>query len=204
MIQGRATSHKRTFQRDREAKRARVLAVARRLFSVQSYEATTTAEIARLAGVAEGTVFHCFRNKPALLRAVADEYACDLSECMFGSGGTDVPSFRECFERGYSFICKEGLPAFTPGRSQEPQRIVYEVLQSRMAEAGAEMLEELARRDLVRQTSAPMVARWIFTIFASLLADVLCRGSSAVSEEHLAEATRWIEGGLGLRKPRDE
>ena len=107
-------------------------------------------------------------------------------------------------ERGYGFICKEGLPAFTPGRSQEPQRIVYEVLQGRMAEAGAEMLEELARRDLVRQTSAPMVARWIFAIFASLLTDALYRGRSAVSEEHLAEAVRWIEGGLGLRRPAED
>ncbi len=109
-----------------------------------------------------------------------------------------MPSFRECFERGYGFICKEGLPAFTPGRSQEPQRIVYEVLQGRMVERGAEVLEEMARRDLVRPTSTPMVAGWIFSIFASLLADALCRGRSAVSEEHLAEATRWIEGGLGL------
>ena len=180
------------------------MAVARRLFSVQSYEATTTAEIARLAGVAEGTVFHHFGSKRELLEAVAGAYASDLSECMFRSGETDLPSFRECFERGYGFICKEGLPAFTPGRSQEPQRIVYEVMQGRMVERGAEVLEEMARRDLVRPTSAPMVASWIFAIFASLLADALCRGRSAVSEEHLAEAARWIEGGLGLRKPAED
>ena len=200
MTQGRATSPKRAFQRDPESKRAQILAVARRLFSEQSYEATTTAEIARLAGVAEGSVFHHFRNKPDLLRAVADEYGRDLSECMFGSSGEDMPSFRDCFERAYGFICDEGLPAFTPGRSPELQRIVYEVLQRRMVEHGEEVLEEMARRDLVRPMSAPMVARWIFTIFASLLADALCHGRSAVSEKQLAEAARWIEGGVGMRR----
>ena len=63
MIQDGATSPKRAFERDPEAKRAQVLAVARRLFSERSYQATTMAEIARLACVAEGSVFHHFDNK---------------------------------------------------------------------------------------------------------------------------------------------
>ncbi len=204
MIQGGATSPKRAFERDPETKCARVLAVARRFFSEQSYEATTTAEIARLAGVAEGTVFHHFHSKPELLRAVADDYACDLWEAMFGSGLGERLSFELSFERAYEFISKEGLPAFTPGRSPEPQLIVSEVLESRMVENGADLLEELSRRELVRRTSSPLVAKWIFSIFASLLADALCRGRSAVSAEQLAEATRWIEGGLGLRRPADD
>ena len=195
---------KRTFRRDPQEKRGRILAVARRLLSEQPYEATTTAEIARLAGVSEGSVFHHFRCKRELLQAVAEDYAGDLWEAMFGSGLWERLSFKLSFERAYEFISKEGLPGFQSVRGAEPQRIVYEVLETRMVEKGADLFEELARRELVRQTSTPMVARWIFSIFVSLLADALCRGRSAVSAEQLAEATRWIEGGLGLGKPRDE
>ncbi len=199
-----ARSARRRLHRDPEEKHRRILAAARRRFSEQSYEATTTAEIARLAGVAEGTVFHHFHSKPELLRAAADDYACDLWEAMFGSGLGERLSFELSFERAYEFISKEGLPGFQPGRGAEPQRIVYEVLETRMVEGWTGLIEEQARQGLVRPTSAPMVAKWIFSIFASLLADALCRGRSAVSAEQLAEATRWIEGGLGLRKPRDK
>ena len=85
----------------------------------------------------------------------------------------------------------------------KPQRIVYEVLELYMVERGTELLEEQARRGLVRRTSAPMVARWISSIFASLLADALSRGRDAVSAEQLAEAARWIDRGLSLRAPGD-
>ena len=194
---------RRRFRRDPQEKRGRILAVARRLLSEQPYEATTTAEIARLAGLSEGSIFHHFRCKRELLQAVAEDYAGDLWKAMFGSGLGERLSFELSFERAYEFISKEGLPAFTPGRSPEPQLIVSEVLESRLVENGADLLEELARRDLVRRTSSPLVAKWIFSIFASLLADAFCRGRSAVSAEQLAEATRWIEGGLGLRKSAD-
>ena len=71
-------------------------------------------------------------------------------------------------------------------------------------EHGEEVLEKMARRGLVRPKSAPTVARWIFAIFVSLLADALCLGRSSVSEEQLDEASRWIEGGLGIRgSPRE-
>ncbi len=171
-MQRGAAPPRRPFRRDPEEKRARILAVARRLFSEQSYDATTMAEIAHLAGVAEGTVFHHFHSKPELLRAVVEDYACDLWEAMFASVLGERLSFGLSFERAYEFIRKEGLPAFQPGRD-EPKRIVYEVLEARMLENGAELLEELARRGLVRRTNSPMVARWIFSIFITFLADSL-------------------------------
>ena len=202
-MQRGAAPDRKPFVRDPEKKRARILAVSRRLFANQPYDVTTTAEIARLADVAEGTLFHHFHSKPELLRAVAEDYACDLLEAMFGGALGERLSFRLSFERSYEFIRKEGLPAFHPGRDAEPQRIVYEVLEERLSEKGADLLEELARRGSVRPSSFPTVARWIFSIYLSLLADALCRGRSAVSAEQLAEAARWIEGGLGVRESAD-
>lgn len=53
-----------------EATRARVLAAAGELFAARGYRATTTAAIARSAGVSEASVFVAFGSKAALLVAV--------------------------------------------------------------------------------------------------------------------------------------
>lgn len=52
------------------ATRARVLAAAGELFLARGYRATTTAAIARAAGVSEASVFAAFGSKAALLVAV--------------------------------------------------------------------------------------------------------------------------------------
>jgi len=53
--------------------RIRILQAARRLFSHRGYDGTTTRDLARKAGVAEGTLFRYFENKKAILIAVATQ-----------------------------------------------------------------------------------------------------------------------------------
>ena len=49
-----------------------ILDAATRLFAVNGYIETTTAELSRLTGVAEGTVFYHYRNKETLFLAVLE------------------------------------------------------------------------------------------------------------------------------------
>ncbi|RJX28346.1 MAG: TetR/AcrR family transcriptional regulator, partial [Desulfarculus sp.] len=51
-------------------KHARILAAAERAFSEKGFAAATIAEIARLAGVAEGTIYEYFTNKQDLLMSI--------------------------------------------------------------------------------------------------------------------------------------
>ncbi|RJX35444.1 MAG: TetR/AcrR family transcriptional regulator, partial [Desulfarculus sp.] len=51
-------------------KHARILAAAEKAFSQRGYSAATIAEIARLAGVAEGTIYEYFTNKQDLLMSI--------------------------------------------------------------------------------------------------------------------------------------
>jgi AcrR family transcriptional regulator len=51
----------------------RILQAARKLFARKGYDATTTKDLAHVAGVAEGTVFRHFPNKKAILIEVATE-----------------------------------------------------------------------------------------------------------------------------------
>lgn len=43
------------------------------IFARRGFHATSTAEVARLAGVSEGTVFYYFGNKESVLLALLDE-----------------------------------------------------------------------------------------------------------------------------------
>lgn len=58
--------------------RTRILAAALDLFAERGFTATTTAEIARRAGVAEKTIFAIFRSKDALFDQTLDPATVDL------------------------------------------------------------------------------------------------------------------------------
>ncbi len=74
--------------------RARLLAAARRLFAENGYAATSTPEIVAAADVTRGALYHHFRDKEALFRAVVeDEAAAVAAEIEARSAG--VLSARE-------------------------------------------------------------------------------------------------------------
>lgn len=54
-------------------RKAEILKAAEQLFAERGFLATTTAEIARHAGVAEGLIFHHFENKEGLLLHIFDD-----------------------------------------------------------------------------------------------------------------------------------
>lgn len=54
------------------ARRAQILEVALRLFAAQGFDATSTKQIAREAGIAEGLIFHYFPTKASLLAALLE------------------------------------------------------------------------------------------------------------------------------------
>ncbi|MGE5698808.1 MAG: TetR/AcrR family transcriptional regulator [Deltaproteobacteria bacterium] len=56
-------------------KRAAILAAASRLFAEKGYANTPTSEIAREAGVAEGTLYHHFGSKDGIFLTIFDETA---------------------------------------------------------------------------------------------------------------------------------
>src|SRR3989442_15325829 len=73
--------------------RQRLVHAALELFTARGYETTTTAEIARKAGVAEGTIYRHFQSKQHLLNELyrgAARWAVRLvREAEGGAGGGD-------------------------------------------------------------------------------------------------------------------
>jgi len=52
-------------------RREQILTATRRLIAEQGYERTTTAQIARRAGISEGTIYNYFSSKGAIVKALA-------------------------------------------------------------------------------------------------------------------------------------
>ena len=62
-----------------ESKEEAIVAVAYEMIAAQGFSKTTIAEIAKAAGVADGTVYLYFNNKEALANAVLDAFYKDLT-----------------------------------------------------------------------------------------------------------------------------
>jgi AcrR family transcriptional regulator len=54
-------------------RREQILTATRQLISEQGYERTTTAQIARRAGISEGTIYNYFSSKGAIVKALAEQ-----------------------------------------------------------------------------------------------------------------------------------
>src|SRR3954468_14860414 len=63
-------------------KRQAIVEAARALFTTEGYESTTIADVARRAGVAVGTVYLYFKNKPELLFAVKGDFEREFLEFL--------------------------------------------------------------------------------------------------------------------------
>ena len=60
-------------QRQAAARREQILATALELFASQGFDATSTKQIAKEAGIAEGLIFHYFPTKASLLAAILED-----------------------------------------------------------------------------------------------------------------------------------
>ncbi len=79
----RKTLHKRQPAAHADATRSRIVVAAVTAFADRGFEAASTREIARRAGVEQGLLTYHFRNKDALWRAAADRVFCTLREGVF-------------------------------------------------------------------------------------------------------------------------
>ena len=76
---------KRTQAERREATRGALVAVARELFAERGFGAVGTEEIVQRAGVTRGALYHHFRDKEDLFRAVYETVEAELTETI-GAG----------------------------------------------------------------------------------------------------------------------
>jgi AcrR family transcriptional regulator len=187
---------RRRFRRAPEEKRALILSAARRCFSERPYPEVATAEIARRAGVSEGTVFHHFGSKLKLLQVVASEYGRDLIVAL-AEGTEDGPNDMHVMaQRAYDFVEREGTLGLSVGNeAEQPIHVIWAAIREQAIAGGVLALEHWHRMGLVRPMNPRIVAEILFPMLNGLLLRAIMRGER-IPEEHLKEAQRCFEGAL--------
>jgi AcrR family transcriptional regulator len=143
-------SVKRLRERQAEATRELLVAVARERFTDQGYAATSIEDIVQRAGVAKGALYHHFSGKEALFRAVYDAVLGGVVEAVMAAALAE-PDPWAGVRAGLSAFLDACLdPAF--------RRIVVlesvSVLQPEVREGGLEHVE----LPMLRTVLTPLVA----------------------------------------------
>ena len=137
-------------QRRGADKRSRILKAAVRVFAREGFHGARIAEIARVAGVADGTIYLYFRNKEDLLLSLFEEHVGRLN-AMLRDGLASLPATSSRVEHGVR--CQVGLV--------EDRRDLAEVLSVTLRQSNR----------FLRQFAGPT-----FTEYLEILAEVVADG----------------------------
>jgi AcrR family transcriptional regulator len=174
------------------ARRLQILDAAVTCFARHGYDRTTTARIARTAGIGSGTLFHYFPTKQAILVAVLEEDTRELTEFFAGRGSGDAWEGLLAFvDRTVAEAADARVPGFVNAvmvQAAQPELASALADNDRVVRTGLRGLVERAQRDGPVRTdrSADQLASWLV-----LLTDGFY---SRVATEDGFDPTR--EGGL--------
>ena len=147
---------------------------ARRLFTDQGFAATGTEEIVAAARVTRGALYHHFRDKTDLFRAVMAQVAREVAEELVGLV-TDSPA-------GAWDEVRDGLRAFLDlcVVTDDFQRIVlvegpavlgHEAWDDLVAEHGSNLLAEWLSRAIAEGTIAPVPVQPLTRLLIAMIAE---------------------------------
>ncbi|MEM7447340.1 MAG: TetR/AcrR family transcriptional regulator [Myxococcota bacterium] len=187
-----------------DEKRNRILEAAQLLFSERGYAETSTAEIARQAGVSEGIVFHHFGNKQGLLGEVAAAFGRGASLAMFAGISPDQPPdaygmIRRVFEycRDHGLLHQMLVHARDPSDWNVAMQAHRRVIISSLTEAFTRWKASGHIHTDRPELAAPM----LFGLVESALINCFGDRDGEDWEAYLEEAVRLIEGALYDTRP---
>lgn len=202
-----STSGSRSFRQTvSEMWRERILEGAARVFAAKGFHKATTKEIARAAGVAEGTIYNYFKNKRAILFALVEKIAAQPLKKILLENPPDDPQefFRLLIQDRHRFFSEYGsmlapvmAEVFTdPALREELYREIFRPLVDLLER----YLQRHAEAGRFRLVSVPVIAHGI--IGAVMLNLVLALTGldpryKGISAEKLAdELIVWFLAGL--------
>jgi AcrR family transcriptional regulator len=148
------------------ARREQIVGAATRVFAEKGFRRATTREVARAAGVSEGTIYNYFEDKDALLLAILDRLneterrAEDFEEGM----ATDFRGFLEQYLRRRMSLMWENREAFRVVLSEMlvnadlRERYLRYVVDPTMRIAEENFRSRMEQGE-VRETDAPLAMR---------------------------------------------
>lgn len=174
------------------ARRGQILEAARRVFAERGFRRATTREVARAAGISEGTIYNYFEDKDALLMALLEELneterrAEDFEEGM----ASDFRGFLEVYLRRRMSLIWQNREVFRVVLSEMlvdaglRETYLRRVVEPTM-KIGEENLRSRVERGEVWATDAPLAVRAV----AGAVLGVLVLG--LLGDEEIG--SRWDE-----------
>jgi AcrR family transcriptional regulator len=182
--------------------RERILEAAQKLFAGQGFEATTTRDVAREAGIATGTLFNYFATKEDILACQAHD-ALDRARAEFERRSGQAASLDEAL---FAYVAA-GLRKLKPLRKHLPallQSALSPLAEVPTGEAASlrvsvvETVAQLAEKQGVRELS-PVALQLAWTLYTGVLV-FWASDKSPRQEDTLAlldQSLRMFVGWLG-------
>ncbi len=192
------------YRRQPEAKRELLLASARVLFADKGFDATSTAEVARHAGVSEGILFHHFGSKKGLLEQLAEEFAREAAQFTMPSGATQITEesvvrnafeFAESHPELYEIMAKGGAGLAELERTTQSD-ILLATIEKNLRQAMAE--------GQIRRGNPRIMAELQFAVVDSAYKAWRRSGNPALREEYILEAIGCMKAMMAPTQPTDD
>ena len=186
--------------------RESLLTAARGLFAAQGFDATGTEQIVAEARVTRGALYHHFRDKSDLFRAVMEEVAREVAENLVdsGLGGTSGAAWAEI---------RAGLSAFLDlcVVTDDFQRIVlvegpvvlgHEAWDDLVAQHGSNLLSDWLTRAIEQGSIGPVPVQPLTRLLIAMIAETslyIARADDrAAARQAMGEALDRLLDGLEI------
>jgi AcrR family transcriptional regulator len=215
MREGNTPTERRPTARQRvaAARREQILETALGLFAERGFDATSTRQIAKEAGIAEGLIFHYFPTKASLLTAILEDrlegrraFRTRLRPLLDDAGGKPAPEVLHAVASGWLTTLRRDeeivVVLFTAAQTNPEVRQAWQEL----IREGTELLTSYLaarvdagelRKDLPLETAATMFVSSLMIFFLTRrhLPEPEWKAQSEVYARELISV--WLEGSRG-------
>jgi AcrR family transcriptional regulator len=212
MREGNIPTERRPTKRQRmaAARREQILGTALKLFADRGFDATSTRQIAKEAGIAEGLIFHYFPTKASLLTAILEDrlegrraFRTRLRLLLDDTGGKPAREVLHAVASGWlATLCRDEeivVVLFTAAQTnpevrQAWQGLIREGTELFTAYLAARVEAGELRKDLPLETAATMFVSSLMIFFLTRrhLPEPEWREQSKVYARELISV--WLEG----------
>ena len=191
-------------------KQKKIIEVAITCFAEKGYSNTSTSEIAKKAGVAEGTIFRHYGTKENLLLSIMVPFLKDffpvmadelLGELM--NDQTSLEDFLRALLKNRSAFLAENREIFQVFikeifYKEELRNELFSTVSSVASSHIIKVIEVFKRRGDIRDIPNELVLKMLMTVISGMfISNFVLLNKQTISEEEIEEAIIFITKGLG-------
>ena len=194
-------------------KQQRVIESAIKLFAEKGYSNTSTAEIAKVAGVSEGTIFKHYGTKDHLLLSVILPFVKDLFPVMAEEMLSETFSEQTMtFEQFLRNLLKNRVSFITENKEifqilvkevfykEELKRELFPFFIQHVPKFFNDIVEQFQKSGELIDLPADRILRMVFTMVGGFFVSrLLLMENYIISEEEIEDVVQFVMNGVGNR-----